>query len=297
MKNIKTRYHYGRADDRGRIPVFVDDAAEPAGHVWKMGRSACRWWALGAGDPDHCGTNHFRKYQAAERLVGMVDVRNSVAAEAERRRARRTQAPAGWRFATWEEIERDGYRQVRPVRSALLVALDGTELYPNAFTDYPVTLKWVTRLHNGCVVVTGIERGAIGAHYNLLMNAAHAALGALIPEKSARHIAPGECPACEQDAQLYQVDTRLGCADCTATDLGVSVDHLPAPAKDDGAVWWRVGDTARRTFALPDDHGHAETGRVIETSTDITDRMRRVRVDYGGSWPISADAARLAPAA
>ncbi|MEU9480812.1 hypothetical protein [Streptomyces sp. NPDC048191] len=294
MKDIKARYRYGRLDSRGRIPVFVDDATEPAGHVWKMGRSAHRWWAQGAGDPDRYRTNHLRKYQAAERLVGAVDARASVAAETERRRARRVQAPADWRFATWDEIEREGYREVRPVHSAPLVALGEEECYPDAFADQPVRLTRVTRLHNGYVVITGTERGE-HSPYVLLMRPAHAALGALIPEKSARYIAPGECPACEQDAQLYQVGTRLGCADCTAADLGVSPADLPAAVDDDGAVWWSVGDTVRRKGEIPHEDAEPETGRVTEIETFIVERTRRIAVDFGDRWPVRWQSAGLAP--
>ncbi|MDW8803645.1 hypothetical protein P1P68_02195 [Streptomyces scabiei] len=294
MIDIKTRYHYGTPDADGRTPVFVDDATDPTGHVWRSARGA--WWALVAGDEKQYATDHTRKYLAAERLVAVIDVRTSVAAETERRRARCTQTPAGWRFATWEEIEHEGYRQVRPVHRAPYISGDEGDRYPDGFANEPVTLNRITRLHNGHVVLSGTERGA-HSPYVLLMDPAHADLGALIPERSARYVAPGDCPACEQDAQLYQAGTRLGCASCTAADLGISVDHLPAPIEDDGAVWWRVGDTARRTFDLPEGGEHAETGRVIETATHITERTRQVRVDYGGRWPISWDAAGLAPTA
>ncbi|MFC8223848.1 hypothetical protein ACFUTY_37475 [Streptomyces sp. NPDC057362] len=295
MTDIKTRYRYGTPDANGRTPVFVDDAPDPAGHVWRTARGSSPWKALATGDERQHATDHTRKYLAAERLVTMVDARTSAATETERRRARRTQAPAGWRFATWDEIEREGYRHVRPVHRAPYISGNEGERYPDTFAAQPITLRQVTRLHNGYVVLSGAERGE-HSPYVLLMDPAHADLGALIPERSARYTAPGDCPACEQAAPLYQVGTRLGCASCTAADLGVPADHLPAPTEDDGAVWWRVGDTARRTFALPEQDGHAETGRVIETATHITDRTRRVHVDYAGRWPISSAATELAPA-
>lgn len=294
MTDIKTRYRYGMPDADGRTPVFVDGATDPTGHVWRTTRGSSPWWALGA-TGDDAPSNHTRKYLAAERLVNMIDTRVSAAAETERRRTRRTQAPAGWRFVTWEEIEREGYRQVRPVHRAPYISGNEGERYPDAFAAQPVTLTRITRLDNGYVVLSGNERGAFSP-YVLLMDPAHADLGALIPEKSARNVGPGECPACAQDTALYQVETRLGCAICTAADLGLSSGQLPAPIEDDGAVWWRVGDTARRTFDLPEDGGHAETGRVIETATNVTERTRQVRVDYGGRWPISWDDTALAPA-
>ncbi|MFD8387409.1 hypothetical protein ACFV2X_54585 [Streptomyces sp. NPDC059679] len=294
MSDIKNRYRYGKPDSEGVTPVYIDGAVEPAGYVWK-GRSSSSWWAQGAGDK--LRTNHTRKYKAAEQLVGMVDVRAMVAAETERRRARRTQAPAGWRFATWTEIEREGYRQVRPVHRAPYVYGGEGERYPDSFADQPVTLTRIVRLHNGCVVVSGTEPGE-RPPYVLLMDPAHADLGALVREQEPRHVAPGECMGCEQDGPLYQAGTRLGCATCTAADLGLSPADLPAAIDDDGAVWWTVGDTVRRAGEVQDDdHTEPETGRVIETETQIADRTRRVSVDFGDRWPVRWHAAGLEPVA
>ncbi|MFF8809915.1 hypothetical protein [Streptomyces omiyaensis] len=293
MRDIKTRYRYGKTNSEGRTPVHVDGAAEPAGHVRKIGRSSSPWHAVGV--KETLGTSHPRKYEAAERIVRMVDADTMFAQDVAHRRARRTTPPQGWQFVSWEEVERQGHRQVRPVHRAPLVAAGETDRYPDAFAEVPVTLTRVTRLENGHVVISGREHGQ-HSPYVLLMDPAHAELGALIPDRAAQYEGHGRCPACEQDTALYRAGTRLACARTTAADLGVPVDHLPAPADHDSAVWWRVGDSARRTFELPD-HGHAETGRIIETTTDITDRTRRARVDYGGRWAISSAVSALAPLA
>lgn len=294
MQDIKTRYRYGKPDSEGRTPVHIDGAAEPAGHVRKMGQGTHAWWAAYPGN-GVTGTSHTRKYDAAERIVRVVDAATALAQDVAHRRALRTTPPEGWQFVSWEEVERHGYRRVRPVHRAPLVATGETDRYPDAFAELPVTLTQVTRLENGHVVIAGRERGQ-RSPYVLLMDPAHAELGALIPDRAAQYAGHGRCPACEQDTALYRAGTRLACARTTAADLGVPVDHLPAPADHDSAVWWRVGDSARRTFELPD-HGHAETGRIIETTTDITDRTRQARVDYGGRWAISSAVSALAPLA
>ncbi|MFE5847864.1 hypothetical protein ACFQ7N_40205 [Streptomyces niveus] len=294
MTDIKTRYRYGKADSRGRTPVYVDGATDPAGHVWKMGRSSRPWYARGAGDEAKYGTPHARKHEAAERLVRMVDNRATVAAEIERRRGRLTMVPDGWRFASWTEIEREGYRQVRPVHRAPYIYGDEGERYPDGFADQPVTLTRIVRLHNGYVVVSGTEPGD-RPPYVLLMDPAHVDLGALVREQEPRYVAPGGCMGCEQDGPLYQAGTRLGCATCTAADLGLSPADLPAAVDDDGAVWWSVGDTVRRKGELPHEDAEPETGRVTEIETFIAERTRRIAVDFGDRWPVRWQPTGLAP--
>ncbi|MFF8387825.1 hypothetical protein ACF053_29870 [Streptomyces kanasensis] len=293
MTDIKTRYRYGKPDGDGRTPVYVDGADEPAGHVWKRGRGSLPWWSEGCGDSGAV-YYHSSKRAAAEQLVRMVDVRAQVDRIITGRRARHTQAPTGWRFASWTEIEREGYRQVRPVHRAPYVYGDQGERYPDTFADQPVTLTRVTTLHNGCVVVSGTEPGD-RPPYVLLMDPAHVALGALVREQEPRYIAPGECMGCEQDGPLYQAGTRLGCATCTAADLGVSAADLPAAVDDDGAVWWSVGDTVRRKGEIPDEDAEPETGRVTEIDTFIAERTRRIAVDFGDRWPVRWQPAGLAP--
>ncbi|MFJ8388659.1 hypothetical protein ACIQ9Q_29860 [Streptomyces sp. NPDC094438] len=296
MSDIKTRYRYGKRDGDGRTPVYVDGAAEPAGHVKKVGRGSHAWWAAYPGD-GATGTAHTLKYEAAEGLVRMIDARASTAAEIERRRARSTQAPAGWRFASWTEIEREGYRQARPVHRAPYIYGGEGERYPDSFADQPVTLTRIVRLHNGCVVVSGTEPGD-RSPYVLLMDRAHAELGALVREHEPRHVAPGECTGCETDGPLYQAGTRLGCATCTAADLGLSPADLPAvAADDDGAVWWAIGDTVRRAGEIQDEDHEPETGRVIEIETFVDERTRRIAVDFGDRWPVRWHSAGLAPVA
>ncbi|MFE2529469.1 hypothetical protein ACFXEL_35180 [Streptomyces sp. NPDC059382] len=294
MTDIKARYRYGTPDEKRWTPVYVDGATEPAGHVRKVGRSATPWCAMGAGDGKGHGTHHSRKYAAAERLVAMVDNRATVAAEIERRRSRSVQTPEGWRFATWTEIEREGYRQVRPVNSAPYLYGGEGERYPDRVAELPVTLTRITRLHNGRVVVSGTESDDRPS-YVLLMDPAHAALGALVREQEPRHIAPGECMGCETHGPLYQTGTRLGCANCTATDLGMSPDLLPTPIHDDGAVWWSIGDTVRRVGQVQDEESEPATGRVIEIDTLVVERERRIAADFGDRWPLRWQPAGLAP--
>lgn len=293
MTDIETRYRYGKPDGKGRTPVHVDGAAEPAGHVRKLSQGSSPWWSEGTGDRG-AGSHHTSKREAAERLVRMVDIRAQVDRIITGRRARHTQAPAGWRFASWTEIEREGYRQVRPVHRAPYIYGNEGERYPDTFAAQPVTLTRVTTLHNGCVVVSGTEPGD-RPPYVLLMDPAHVALGALVREQEPRYVAPGECMGCEQDGPLYQAGTRLGCATCTAADLGISPADLPAAVDDDGAVWWSVGDTVRRKGELPDEDAEPETGRVTEIETFIAERTRRIAVDFGDRWPVRWQPAGLAP--
>ncbi|MFI8944806.1 hypothetical protein [Streptomyces syringium] len=293
MTDIKTRYRYGEPDGKGRTPVYVDGAADPAGHVRKLSRGSSPWWSEGTGDRG-AGSHHTSKHAAAEQLVRMVDIRAQVDRIITGRRARRTQAPAGWRFASWTAIEREGYRQVRPVHRAPYIYGDEGERYPDTFAAQPVTLTRVTTLHNGCVVVSGTEPGD-RPPYVLLMDPAHVALGALVREQEPRYVAPGECMGCGQDGPLYQAGTRLGCATCTAADLGISPADLPAAVDDDGAVWWSVGDTVRRKGEIPDEDAEPETGRVTEIETSIAERTRRIAVDFGDRWPVRWQPAGLAP--
>ncbi|GHH54502.1 hypothetical protein [Streptomyces candidus] len=300
MTDTTTRYRYGKPDDRGCTPVYVDGAAEPAGHVRNLGRGTLPWWSEGTGSGG-AGSHHATKHEAAERLVRSVDIHAQLDRIFDRiftdRRHYRTQAPAGWRFVDWTEIEREGYRQVRPVHRAPHIHGDEGERYPDAFADQPVTLTRVTTLHNGCVLVSGTEPGD-RPPYVLLMDPAHVKLGALVREREPRYVAPaGECMGCEQDGALYQAGTRLGCASCTAADLGISVTDLPGTTAvaDEGEMWWSVGDTVRRKGEIPDENTEPETGRVIETETFIVERTRRVAVDFGDRYPVLWQPAGLTP--
>ncbi|MFD4320537.1 hypothetical protein [Streptomyces sp. NPDC058548] len=292
MTDIRTRFRYGKPDGDGRTPVYVDGAAEPAGHLKKVGQGSHTSWAAYPGD-GATGTAYTLKYEATAWLVLRVDAHALAAAEIERRRACRTEAPAGWRFVSWTEIEREGYRRVRPVHHAPYVCGDEGERYPHTFADQPVTLTRVATLHNGCVVVSGTEPDD-RPPYVLLMDPAHVELGALVRAQEPRYIAPGECAGCEQDGPLYQAGTRLGCATCTAADLGSTPADFPA-AVDDGAVWWSVGDTVRRRGEIPNEDTEPETGHVTETETFIAERTRRIAVDFGDRWPVRWQPAGLAP--
>ncbi|WP_331752713.1 hypothetical protein OG440_38270 (plasmid) [Streptomyces sp. NBC_00637] len=177
--------YYGATGADARTAVHVDGATDPADHVWKMSLGSRRWRGQGTGDSG--STDHTRKYEAAERLVAMVDVRAIVAVETERNRSLIGKAPGGWRLVSWEEIEREGYREVRPPAGAL-------DTYPGTGEHYPagyvrtVTLRTVTRLHNGHMVITGTQFGEPGP-FVMLMSPAHIALGALVAERTARLVA------------------------------------------------------------------------------------------------------------
>jgi hypothetical protein len=255
----------------------VDGATDPAGHVWKMSVGSRPWRAQGTGDSG--STDHTRKYAAAERLVAMVDVRAIVAAETERNRSLIGKAPGGWRLVSWEEIEREGYRKVRPPAGAL-------ETYPGTGEHYPagyvrtITLRTVTRLHNGHMVITGTQFGEPGP-FVLLMTPAHVALGALVAESTARLVASETpCPACASSGPLYQVDTHLGCASCTAAETGQAPASLPAPTSDHSAVVWRPGDLVSTDLIGTDGITDTRTGRVTETRTHIAERRREVSVRF-----------------
>ncbi|MDX3694985.1 hypothetical protein PV726_32530 [Streptomyces europaeiscabiei] len=271
------RYHYGATGAGGRTAVHVDGATDPAGHVWKMSVGSRRWRAQGTGDSG--STNHTRKYEAAERLVAMVDVRAIVAAETERNRSLIGKAPDGWRLVSWEEIEREGYREVRPPANAPETYTGSGEHYPAGYA-HTVMLRTVTRLHNGHVVITGTQYGEPGP-FVMGMSPAHVALGALVAERTARLVA-GEttCPGCAAIGPLYQAGTHMGCVACTAAETGQEPSSLPAPTSGDGAAVWRPGDLVSTDVTGTDGITDTRTGRVTETRTYIVERRREVSVQF-----------------
>ncbi|MFF2548296.1 hypothetical protein ACFVUY_37865 [Kitasatospora sp. NPDC058063] len=165
---VEPRYSFGPLGEDG-YPVSVD--GRRVGRVEKRGRS---WYATGTGDKR--STGHTTKRAAAERLVGMVDLRANVAAERARRWERRTAAPEGWTFVPWESV--DAGSVVRLVRRALPIVPGEPALYPDAFSR-PVTLRGIEFLANGSAVARGRQAGD-PAPYVLLMLPEHRALGALV---------------------------------------------------------------------------------------------------------------------
>ncbi|WP_432091428.1 hypothetical protein [Streptomyces sp. NRRL F-5630] len=280
------RYRLGEQDEDGLRPVFVDGATEAAGHVWRMGRSTRPWRALGTGDERRHATDHTTQHEAAERLVATVDARAGVARTLATLRERAVCPPEGWRFASWEEIAREGLRRVRPV-SRTTHGTDGVT-YPGGYTDVPVQLTQVVHQSTGCVVISG-RRADQEAPHVLLLTPDHARLGGLVEVSAPRYEGQGRCD-CSEEGALYRIGARVTCRRCA----GVPREHLPAPVTADRR-WWRPGDRAFRLFPLPDWQGHALSGRVHETRLHLSSRVLELGVDLHGSWHVMRDAELFAP--
>lgn len=170
------RYGLGTCDGRGRYPVTVD--GRPAGHVFRTRRT---WWALGLGDKVR--TDHTSRAAAADRLVRMIDARARAAAEMAQRIRRRTEAPAGWRFTTWDDVGVGAVVRTpgrcRPVESD---QPDGL-LYPDDWSE-PVRLTSVEHMPHGCVFARGMEgdRPAWLGMGHLLLVPRYVEIGVLVPE-------------------------------------------------------------------------------------------------------------------
>jgi hypothetical protein len=69
--NPEGRYTFGRRDEWGRYPVYVDGAL--AGHVHRNRRT---WYARGLDEKK--STDHKTRKEAAVRLVGLIDMRRKM---------------------------------------------------------------------------------------------------------------------------------------------------------------------------------------------------------------------------
>ncbi|WP_069874822.1 DNA cytosine methyltransferase [Streptomyces malaysiensis] len=188
------RYRFGREDEQGRYPVSVDGA--PVGHVYQIRNT---WYARGR--DEKYATSHGSRREAAVRLVALVDVRAAAEAEAVRKMRRRTEAPAGWKFTTWDAVGPGDVvrtpRRCQPVRGGWS---DDGPLYPETWGG-PVTLTGVDHLPNGCVLATGGEGDApawLGMGV-LLSTPQIAEVGLLIPD----------APAAQQPAHSGGVDANI----------------------------------------------------------------------------------------
>ncbi|MGW2602626.1 hypothetical protein [Streptomyces klenkii] len=190
------RYRFGKREERsvrpevpaGAYPVYVDDVA--TGHVYRLRRT---WYAIGLDEARPTG-DHKSRAEAAARLVGLVDVRAAVTADVARRERSRTEAPKGWTFVPWGQVEEGMVVRV-PNRCKPVRGNDGL-MSPETFTR-PVTLTGVTRLDNGCVLPRGREEGETDP-FVLLLTPSYAEIGALVPRGPAQNEseeAPVEGPA------------------------------------------------------------------------------------------------------
>ncbi|AEM88843.1 hypothetical protein [Streptomyces violaceusniger] len=274
-RNHDGRYTIGKRQPNGRCPVFVDGATEPTGYVWTTGHGA-RPWAT-EGSDSHPATYpdmNARRWQAAERVVDLVDARKLSATEAEQRRERAGRAPEGWRFASWEEITREGFRRVRLVAQSAYVdpANDGQpdagERYAVSFRAKPVRLHSVSRhgrvpqlqaLYGDFLHVT-YEGGPL---YAACGNNG-IALGALVPVDTPRRtVSAVPCPECGSHDALYAFGARTGCGACVCRALKWVPDDLPFPIADDDPVF-NPGDRVALDVVGTDGITDSHYGTVCE---------------------------------
>lgn len=121
-------------------------------------------------------------------------MRAAAEADVARNMRRRTEAPPGWRFTTWDavgpgDIVRTPVR-CQPVRGA---SSDAGPLYPESW-GAPVALTGVDYLPNGSVVARGQEESApawsgMGV---LLSTPEFAEVGLLVPETTPAETTPAE---------------------------------------------------------------------------------------------------------
>jgi len=226
------RYTFGKRQANGRTPVFVDGATEPTGYVWTTGHGAEPWATEGSeGYPSSYPSMSARRWQAAERVVALVDARKRTAAEAERQREQAARVPDGWRRVSWEEVEREGFAEVRPpcVTPYVDPSHRGVNAGPRWVETWgaPVKLRTITRLSNGQVSMSGayVDGG--------------------------RSWVSGGDPAWEELGAL------------------VSAATPPRVVVLDGRTWWRVGDLVSRDVPGVDGIADTYTGHVAETRTHI----------------------------
>ncbi|MFI7142899.1 hypothetical protein ACIBQ5_35910 [Streptomyces massasporeus] len=226
------RYSFGRKDGEGRYPVAVD--GRPAGHVYRTRRT---WWALGL--DEERATDHTSRAAAAARLVALVDVRAAAAAETARKMRRRTEAPEGWKFTTWDAVGPGAIVRTPgkclPVRGGLS---DGGPLYPETW-GAPVLLTGVDHLPNGCVMARGTEgdRPAWLGMGVLLSTPRYAEVGLLVPDVEDTE---GPAPAVEAHAEAARgpVDGPAPAAaeapvEEAAAEAEEAVEAVPAAAEAD----------------------------------------------------------------
>ncbi|MFD8335509.1 hypothetical protein ACFV42_23045 [Streptomyces solisilvae] len=232
MRRHEGRYSFGQRQENGRTPVFVDKAAEPSGYVWSTGHGAEPWATEGSATyPATYPVMSARRWQAAERIVDLVDARAASAAEEKRQQERAARVPEGWRRVSWEEVEREGFTEVRPPHIAPYVdpSHRGVNAGPRRVETWgqPVKLHTVTRLSNGQVCMSGV------------------------------YVADG--------GQWF------GGGDPAWMDLGalVSADRPPRVVVLDARTWWRVGDLVSRDVPGADGIADTYTGRVVETRTHV----------------------------
>jgi len=230
------RYTFGKRQYNGwtyMTPVFVDGATEPTGYVWRATGGGAEPWAT-EGSDSHPATYpgmSGRRWQAAERVVDLVDARKRTAAEAERQREQAARVPDGWRRVSWEGVEREGFAEVRPPNITPYVdpSHRGVNAGPRRVETWgrPVKLRTITRHENGQVSVTGAYVDG-GRSWFGGGDPAWADLGALVP-----------------------------------------ADAPPRVVILDARTWWRVDDAVSQDVPGADGIADTYTGHVVETRTHV----------------------------
>ena len=293
----ESRYTLGRRQANGRTPVFVDGATEPTGYVWSTGHSAKPWATDGSDThPEAYPGMSARRWQAAERVVDLVDARKLSATGTNRPQVARI--PEGWRFASWDQILREGYRRVRLVEELAYVdpAYDGQpdagERYVVSFQCAPVRLERVARhsrvpqfqAQYGDFLHVGYEGSTIS--HSVDGNYA-IALGALVPVDTPRRtVSAVPCPGCGSHDALYTHGAGAACGACVCRALSWEPGDLPFPIADEDPMF-NPGDIVAMDVTGTDGVTDTHYGTVHEWeayldgwSPYLGGGFRNVRVDF-----------------
>lgn len=285
------RYTFGKRQSDGRTPVFVDGADKPSGYVWRTERGGTPWQTEGSDTADAAyPISSPTRWQAAERIVALIDARAMMAAETERDR-RPAETPEGWRVASWEEITLQGFRRVRLPRKFAYAdpsipkrEHDAGPRYVVQWYADPVRVRSVSR--NGRSQAEHQERFgdfltviAHGTGWGQTINGNHSiAVGALVPVDSpTRTVSATACPECGAVELLYASGQRTACGPCTARRLGWAVEDLPHPDHDDTAPWFEPGDAVRLSQSATDGKADVYTGTVKGWETRLDGSSVAVR--------------------
>jgi ribosomal protein S27AE len=310
------RYTFGPRDKAtGRTPVYVDGAQEPSGYVWSTGHGGQPWTAEGSDSikatyPDFDA----RRWQAAERIVDLIDARARQAEETVRERSA-ADVPEGWRVASWDEITRYGLRRVRlPRRFAYLdpstpkSERDAGPRYVAEWYAEPIRIRSVSR-HGRAKAEDQARFGDFltvighGTGWGQTINGNHAiACGVLVPVDSpVKTLSDRFCPQCGRDGLLYARGQRTACGPCTAKALGWAEEDLPHPDHHDTAPVVQPGDAVRMSTAATDGRSDIHYGTVREWEARLDGssvavrgyQARRVAVSFPYGYGTNCDPTAL----